>query len=140
VGIYSHHHHHVSFMELGHLLTHSGLTCPEASSKVCHGSLCQSGSSVSLPWVVYYEAFCLHVLSSFSCIPVICPKLELFLTPLQFVYLFCKFSEFRKSCTSVLKSHSGNEGGWIPCNTSNRLPTARCYNPEVHQLNSSCLW
>jgi hypothetical protein len=133
VGIYSHyHHHHVSFMELGHLLTRSGLTCPEVSLKVC-----QSGSSVSLPWVVYYEAFCLHDVSSFSCIPVICPKLELFLTPLQFVYLFF---EFRKSCTSVLKNHSENEGGWIPYNTSNRLPTARCYNPEVHQLNSDCLW
>jgi hypothetical protein len=26
-------------MELGHLLTCSGLTCREASSKVCHGSL-----------------------------------------------------------------------------------------------------
>jgi hypothetical protein len=38
-------HHHQSFMELGHLLTRSGLTCPEASSKVCHDS-CQSGSSV----------------------------------------------------------------------------------------------
>jgi hypothetical protein len=83
-----HHHHHLSFMELGHLLTRSGLTCPEASSKVCHDSFCQSGSSVSLPWIVYYEAFCLHVVSSFSCIVVICPKLELFLTPLQFVYLF----------------------------------------------------
>ena len=31
-----HHHHHLSVMELGHLLTPSGLTCPEGSSKVCH--------------------------------------------------------------------------------------------------------
>ena len=30
------------------------------------------GSSVSLPWVIYFEAFYLHVVSSFSCIPVIC--------------------------------------------------------------------
>jgi hypothetical protein len=45
-------------MELGHLLARSCLTCPEASSKVCHDSFCQSGSSVSLPWVIYYEAFC----------------------------------------------------------------------------------
>jgi hypothetical protein len=29
------HHHHISVMELGHLLTCSGLTCPEVSSKVC---------------------------------------------------------------------------------------------------------
>jgi hypothetical protein len=30
---------------------------PEASSKVCHGSFCQLGSSVSLSWVIYYGAF-----------------------------------------------------------------------------------
>jgi hypothetical protein len=43
-------------MELGHLLTRSGLTCPEASSKPWF--LLPVGSSVSLPWVIYYEAFC----------------------------------------------------------------------------------
>ena len=32
-----HHHRHISVMELGHLLTRSGLTYPEVSSKVCHG-------------------------------------------------------------------------------------------------------
>ena len=52
-----HHHHHISFMELGHLLTRSGLTYPEVSSKVYHDSFCQLGSSVSLPWVIYFEAF-----------------------------------------------------------------------------------
>jgi len=81
-------HHHVFVMELGHLLTRSGLTYPEVSSKVCHDSFCQLGNNVSLPWVIYYEAFYLHVVSSFSCIPVICPKLMLFLIPLQFMYLF----------------------------------------------------
>ena len=30
------HLHHMSIMQLGHLLTHSGLTYPEVSSKVCH--------------------------------------------------------------------------------------------------------
>jgi hypothetical protein len=67
VDAHNHHHHHhnrnnnnnnnhhLSFMA-DHLLTRSGLTCPEASSKVCHDSFCQSGSSVSLPWVIYYEA------------------------------------------------------------------------------------
>jgi len=84
-----HHHHHISVMELGHLLTRSGLTYPEVFSKVCHDSFCQLGNSVSLPWVIYYGAFYLHVLSSFSCIPVICLKLVLFLIPLQFVHLFC---------------------------------------------------
>jgi hypothetical protein len=34
------------------------------------------GNGVSLLWVIYYEAFCLHVISSFSCIPVICPELK----------------------------------------------------------------
>ena len=74
-------------MELGHLLTRSGLTYPEVYSKVYHDSFCQLGSRISLPSVIYFEAFYLQVVSSFSCIPVICPKLVLFLTPLQFVHL-----------------------------------------------------
>ena len=68
-------------MDLGHLLTLSGLTYPEGSSKVCHDSFCQLENSVSLPWIIYYEALYLHVVSSFSCIPVICPELVLFLIP-----------------------------------------------------------
>ena len=84
--------HHISVMELGHLLTRSGLMYPEVSSQVCLDSICQLGNSVSLPWVIYYDAFYLHVVSSFSCIPVICPKLALFLISLQFVYLFCNLS------------------------------------------------
>ena len=52
---------------MGHLLTRSDLTYPEVSSKVCHNSFCQLGNSVSLSWVIYYEAFYLHVVSSFSC-------------------------------------------------------------------------
>ena len=78
----SSYHHRISIMELGHLLTHSDLTYPEVSSKVCHDSFCQLENSVSLPWVIYYEAFYLHVVSSFSCTLVICPKLVLFLIPL----------------------------------------------------------
>ena len=46
---------HISVMELGHLLTRSGLTYPEVSSKVYHDSFCQLGSSISLPWVIYFE-------------------------------------------------------------------------------------
>jgi hypothetical protein len=76
------HHHHISVMELGHLLTRSGLTYPEVSSKVCHDSFCQMENCVSLPWVIYYEAFYLHVISSFSFILVICPEFLLFLIPL----------------------------------------------------------
>ena len=77
-----HHHHHLSVMELDHLFTRSGLTYPEVSSKVCHNSFCQLGNSVSLHWVISYEASYLHVVSSFSCIPVICAELVLFLIPL----------------------------------------------------------
>ena len=33
-------------MELGHLLTRSGLTCPEVFSKVCHDSFCQLGKKI----------------------------------------------------------------------------------------------
>ena len=44
-------------MELGHLLTRSGLTYPEVSSKVCHDSFCQLGNSISLPWVIYNGAY-----------------------------------------------------------------------------------
>jgi len=73
-------------MELGHL-TRSDLTNPEVSSKAFHDSFCQLGSIVSLPWVIYFKAFYLHVVSSFSCIPVICPTLVLFLAPLQLVHI-----------------------------------------------------
>ena len=99
---------------MGHLLTRSGLTYPEVSSKVYHDSFCQLGSSISLPWVIYFEVFYLHVVSSFSCIPVICPKLVLFLTPLQFVHVFlicpsvscCSSHVFHLCCcySSLLKT------------------------------------
>ena len=69
-------------MQLGHLLTRSGLTYPEVSSEVYHDSFYQLKSSISLPWAIYFETFYLHVVSSFSCIPVIWSKLVLFLTPL----------------------------------------------------------
>jgi len=80
-------------MQLGHLLTRSALTYPEVSSKFYHDSFCQLGSSVSLPWVIYFETFYLHVVSSISCIPANCPKFVLFLTPLQFVHLFCNLPQ-----------------------------------------------
>ena len=91
-----HHHHHVSVMELGRFLTRSGLKYPEVSSKVYHDFFSQLES---------FEAFYLHVVTSFSPIPVICPKLVLFLTPLQFVHLFCNLSKFIPlffSCISSL--------------------------------------
>jgi hypothetical protein len=51
------------------------------------------GNSVLLPWVLCYEAFHMRVLFSFSCIPVICPRRELFLNPLHFLYLFFNLSK-----------------------------------------------
>ena len=60
---------YIYFMEFGHLLSRFGLTHQKSlSSKVYHDSFCQLGSSVSLPWVIYFEALYLHVVSSFSCI------------------------------------------------------------------------
>jgi len=83
----------MSVMELGHLLTRSGLTYLEVSSGVCHDSFCQLGNSVSLSWAVCREAFCLHVVSSSSCIPVVCLEPVLLLIPLQCVNLFCNLSK-----------------------------------------------
>ena len=40
-----HHHHRISVMDLGHFLTHSGLTYQEVSSNVCHDSFCPLGNS-----------------------------------------------------------------------------------------------
>jgi hypothetical protein len=50
----------ISVVDLGQLLTRSLLTYPEVSSKVCHGSFCQLGNTVSTPWVIYYEEFYLN--------------------------------------------------------------------------------
>ena len=83
----------MSVMELGHLLTRSGLTYLEVSSEVCHDSFCQLGNSASLSWAVCREAFCLHVVSSSSCIPVVYLEPVLFLIPLQCVNLFCSLSQ-----------------------------------------------
>jgi len=46
----------MSVVELGHLLTRSGLTYLEVSSEVCYDSFCHLGNSVSLSWVVCHEA------------------------------------------------------------------------------------
>ena len=86
-------HHLMSVMKLGHLLTRSGLTHLEVSSEVCHDCFCQLGNSVSLSWVVCREAFCFLVVSSSSCIPVVCLEPVLFLIHLQCVNLFCNLSK-----------------------------------------------
>ena len=83
----------MTVMQLGHLLTRSGLTYLKFSSEVCHDSFCQLGNSVSLSWAVCHEAFCLHVVSIPSCIPAVCLQPVLFLIPLQCVNLFCDLSQ-----------------------------------------------
>jgi len=82
-----HHHLHTSFMQLSHLLTRSSLTYPDVSTKVYHDSFCQLWSSISLPWVICFKAIYLHVLSSFSYIPINCPKLVLFFILTLIFYL-----------------------------------------------------
>jgi len=113
-------------MELGHLLTRSGLTYPEVSSKVCHDSFCQLENSISLPWVIYYGAFYIHVVSSLSYIPVICLKLVLFLIPLQIVHLFVICPSV--SCCSYHVFH-------LCCCYSSGVP---CFNPLNPELNPIC--
>ena len=46
---YIYHHHHVSVMELGHLLTHSSLTYPEVSPKVCPASFRETCQWLKFP-------------------------------------------------------------------------------------------
>ena len=75
IKMYFNFYHHISVMQLDHLLTRSGLTYPEVSSKAYHDSFCQLDSSVSLPWVNFFETFYLHIVSSLSRIPLIRPKI-----------------------------------------------------------------
>ena len=109
-----HHHHHISVMELGHLLTRSGLTCPEVSSKVWHNSSCQLGNRISLPWVIHYEAFYLYVIPSFSFIPVICPELVFTNLSNSFVDTFVRpsvcssvyMNKYLLGCRSIILKNS----------------------------------
>jgi hypothetical protein len=88
-----HHHHHVAIKELGHLLTRFGLMRPEFSSKVFVGLFCFLGCSFLWVCVICYLAFDLHVVSNFSCSPVLCLKLGLYLIILQSLSLFYDLSK-----------------------------------------------
>jgi hypothetical protein len=88
-----HHHYHVAIKELGHFLTRSLLTHPEVSSVVFLGSFYIWDVVLLSVWVICYVAFGLHAVSSFSCSPVFCPKLGLYLIPLQTRYLFNDLSK-----------------------------------------------
>jgi hypothetical protein len=70
-----HHHHHPVIMELGHLLTRSGLTRHHVSFMVFPGFFCLLACISFLSSVIYYEANCLYVATSFFCVPVFCPNL-----------------------------------------------------------------
>jgi len=105
-----HHHHLISSTELGHLLTRSGLTHPEVSSKVYHDSFCQFGSSISLPWVIYFEAFYLHVVSSFSCILCVCVCVYLFVIFQIFNHLNDFHATFQDPSENF--KFSTSENGW----------------------------
>jgi hypothetical protein len=52
------HHHHIYSMELGHLLTRSGLTYPEVYSNVYRDSFCQLVISISVGFIIriYHDA------------------------------------------------------------------------------------
>ena len=72
-------HHHLAKMELGHLLTPSSLTHLEVSILVSPGFFCLIFCSILVLSVIYYGAFCLYFVTNFFCIPVLCPKLGLYL-------------------------------------------------------------
>jgi hypothetical protein len=88
VSHYNYHHHHLANMELGHLLTRSGLTHLEVSLRVSLGFFCLLVWSFLVFTVMYKGAFCLYVATNSFCIPAVCPKLGLYLVLLQSLCLF----------------------------------------------------
>jgi len=56
------HHRLIAKMEMGHFLTHSGLTHSTVSSVVFSGLLLSAGLQFLLSWIICYESFCWHVL------------------------------------------------------------------------------
>jgi len=71
------HHHHRAIMELRHLFTRSGLTHPEVSSVVFPVFFLPSGRYFFI--ILVYLS--LHVVATFFCIAVFCPRLRLYLIP-----------------------------------------------------------
>jgi len=99
--IFAHHHHRISFMELGHLLTRSGLTHPEVSSKVYNDFCCQMGSSVSLPWVISCSKHQRHNHYN-PLVPTNTHIILIYISP----HLFRPVAIFRQLTTKQLKGHS----------------------------------
>ena len=86
------HRHHLASMELGHLLTHSGLTHLAIFLTFSPGFFYLLVFSILIFSVIYYGAFCFYVANKFFCIPVVCPKLGLYLALLQSLCLFYNIS------------------------------------------------
>jgi len=72
-------HHHLAKMELGHWLTRSSHTHLEVSILVSPGFFCLMLCRILVFSVIYYGVFCLYFATNFFCIPVLCPKLGLYL-------------------------------------------------------------
>jgi hypothetical protein len=88
-----HHHHHLANLQLGHLLTHSGLTLLEVSllSRLVPSAF---WSVVFYYSLTYYKAFSLYVANSVLRIPVFCSKLGLYLVLLRALCLCFNLSKF----------------------------------------------
>ena len=71
------------------LLTRSGLTYPEVSKLVFAGSFAFRPVVFLLSWLIFYEAFCLHVAAIVFCSPVFCPKLGFILFFSVFCFVIC---------------------------------------------------
>jgi hypothetical protein len=128
-------------MELGHLLTRSGLTCPEASSKVCHDSFCQSGSSVSLSWVVCYEAFCLHVVQKM--LDLIIAEIPPYLT---WFYVCHACSSDLFSVVLKYLNFVGEMIYWLPLccefalHSAHKTRLCTCFSQHLLLDQPRCLW
>jgi hypothetical protein len=72
-------HHHLAKMELSHFLTRSILTHLEVSILVSPSFFYLMFCSILVFSVIYCGAFCLYFATDFFCIPVLCPKLGLYL-------------------------------------------------------------
>ena len=91
-----HHHqqqHHLANMELGDLLTCSGVVSLEVSWIVFPGFFCQLVCSFLILLVIYYRVFCLYVATSFFRILIFFQKLGLYLVLLQCLCLVYNLSK-----------------------------------------------
>jgi hypothetical protein len=99
--------HSAVFENSGHFLTRSGLTHPEVSNLVFPGSF--RPVVFLLSWVIFYETFCLHDVSSVFCSPVFCPKLGVIL--LQSLCLFYNLSK----CSLLFLSYISSRFSYSSC-------------------------